>query len=141
MTTTRLHLAWRSARARAARNARSADRLLDIANLHVVNLGRAEADRDRLARELAATNVLLAAAREGAAQRTVERDSARASHQLQQQNTARFHAQAQAAYAFADEMGDYCSPHGVAAMYADRLRQRLDQAQPNRATDRARHDN
>ena len=46
-----------------------------------------------------------------------------------------------AAYAFADEMGDYCSPHGVAAMYADRLRERLDQAQPTRATDRARHDN
>jgi hypothetical protein len=32
-----------------------------------------------------------------------------------------------AAYAFAEEMGDYCSPHGVAADYAQRLRDRLDQ--------------
>jgi hypothetical protein len=39
-----------------------------------------------------------------------------------------------AARAFADEMGDYCSPHGVAADYAQRLHKRLDQAatiQPN----------
>jgi hypothetical protein len=33
-----------------------------------------------------------------------------------------------AARGFADEMGDYCSPHGVAADYAQRLRERLDQA-------------
>ena len=33
-----------------------------------------------------------------------------------------------AAYGFADEMGDYCSPHGVAADYAQRLRDRLNDA-------------
>jgi hypothetical protein len=33
-----------------------------------------------------------------------------------------------AARAFADEMADYCSPHGVAANYAQRLTERLDQA-------------
>jgi hypothetical protein len=37
-------------------------------------------------------------------------------------------AQVAAAYAFADELAGYCSPHGVSARYADRLRQRLDQA-------------
>lgn len=36
-----------------------------------------------------------------------------------------------AAYAFAEEMGDYCSPHGVAAGYAKRLRERLDDAKGN----------
>ncbi|MCX4750970.1 hypothetical protein OG455_41550 [Kitasatospora sp. NBC_01287] len=34
-----------------------------------------------------------------------------------------------AARAFADEMGDYCSPHGIAADYAQRLRDRLQQAE------------
>lgn len=33
-----------------------------------------------------------------------------------------------AAYAFADEMATYCSPHGVAADYAQRLSDRLDAA-------------
>jgi len=33
-----------------------------------------------------------------------------------------------AALAFADEMGDYCSPHNVAHDYAQRLRDRLQQA-------------
>lgn len=33
-----------------------------------------------------------------------------------------------AAYGFADEMADYCSPHGVAADYAQRLRDRLNTA-------------
>jgi hypothetical protein len=49
-------------------------------------------DAGRLARELAATNELLATAREEAAQRTVERDNALSSHRLQQQITGRFHA-------------------------------------------------
>lgn len=40
----------------------------------------------------------------------------------------RFRAVEQAARAFADEMADYCSPHGVAADYAKRLTERLDQA-------------
>ncbi|MFG3228141.1 hypothetical protein ACGF07_25615 [Kitasatospora sp. NPDC048194] len=35
-----------------------------------------------------------------------------------------------AAYGFADEMATYCSPHGVASLYADRLRAVLDGAQP-----------
>jgi DNA repair exonuclease SbcCD ATPase subunit len=33
------------------------------------------------------------------------------------------------AYAFAEEMHDYCSPHGVAADYAKRLKGRLDNAE------------
>lgn len=37
-------------------------------------------------------------------------------------------AAVRAAYTFADEMALYCSPHGVSAMYAERLRERLDQA-------------
>jgi hypothetical protein len=37
-------------------------------------------------------------------------------------------AQVAAAYAFVDELAGYCSPHGVSARYADRLRQLLDQA-------------
>lgn len=35
-----------------------------------------------------------------------------------------------AAYAFADEMADYCSPHAVSSMYAKRLREALDRAKP-----------
>ncbi|MFH8380665.1 hypothetical protein ACH4E7_06945 [Kitasatospora sp. NPDC018058] len=35
-----------------------------------------------------------------------------------------------AAYRFADEMATYCSPHGVASLYAERLRAALDEAQP-----------
>lgn len=38
----------------------------------------------------------------------------------------RLRAVEQAARAFADEMATYCSPHGVAADYAQRLRERLD---------------
>lgn len=40
----------------------------------------------------------------------------------------RLRAVEQAAYAFAEEMATYCSPHGVAADYAQRLTERLDQA-------------
>jgi hypothetical protein len=40
----------------------------------------------------------------------------------------RLRAISTAAYGFADEMGDYCSPHGVAADYAQRLRERLNDA-------------
>ena len=40
----------------------------------------------------------------------------------------RLRAQVDAAYRFADEMGDYCSPYGISARYADTLRQRLDDA-------------
>lgn len=42
----------------------------------------------------------------------------------------RLRAQVQAARDFADEMRGYCSPHGVAALYADRLTDRLDTARP-----------
>lgn len=37
-------------------------------------------------------------------------------------------AQVAAAYGFADEMATYCSPHGVAADYAQRLLDRLNDA-------------
>lgn len=37
-------------------------------------------------------------------------------------------AAVKSAYAFADELEGYCSPHGVSAMYAGRLRERLDAA-------------
>ncbi|MGE7437552.1 hypothetical protein [Kitasatospora sp. NPDC001175] len=40
----------------------------------------------------------------------------------------RLRAQVTAAYAFADEMADYCSRNGIAAVYAKRLRERLDAA-------------
>lgn len=43
----------------------------------------------------------------------------------------RLRAISAAAHAFADEMGDYCSPHGVAADYAQRLRDRLNDAKGN----------
>jgi multidrug resistance efflux pump len=43
-------------------------------------------------------------------------------------DVAALQARVDAAYAFADELAGYCSPHGVSARYADRLRQRLDQA-------------
>lgn len=36
--------------------------------------------------------------------------------------------QVNAARAFADEMAGYCSPHGVASLYAQRLTERLDTA-------------
>ena len=40
----------------------------------------------------------------------------------------RLRAVERAAYEFADEMGDYCSPHNVAHDYAQRLRDRLNDA-------------
>jgi hypothetical protein len=54
----------------------------------------------------------------------------------------RLRAVEKAAYAFADNMASYRS-HGshIVAEQARQLRERLDQAQPSRATDRARHDN
>lgn len=44
----------------------------------------------------------------------------------------------EAAYAFADELGGYCSPHGVSATYAQRLRERLDATKA--AVEDRRHD-
>lgn len=40
----------------------------------------------------------------------------------------RLRAQVAAAYAYAEQMGDYCSPHGMAARYADELRAALNNA-------------
>lgn len=40
----------------------------------------------------------------------------------------RLRAQVAAAHAYAEQMGDYCSPHGVASRYADELRAALDNA-------------
>lgn len=41
------------------------------------------------------------------------------------QRAVKAEAVASAAWAFAKEMRSYCSPHGVAADYADRLEERL----------------
>ena len=41
----------------------------------------------------------------------------------------RLRAQVQAAYVYADQMGGYCSPHGVATRYAQELRAVLDNAE------------
>jgi hypothetical protein len=38
------------------------------------------------------------------------------------------HAQVSAARAYADQMGGYCSPHGISARYADELRAAIDNA-------------
>jgi hypothetical protein len=40
----------------------------------------------------------------------------------------RLRAQVAAARAYADQMGDYCSPHGVASRYANELRTAIDHA-------------
>ncbi|MGW4803058.1 hypothetical protein [Kitasatospora sp. NPDC004272] len=42
--------------------------------------------------------------------------------------------QVDAARAFAAEMADYCSPHNVAALYAQRLTERIDAATPQPST-------
>ncbi|MCG6499438.1 hypothetical protein [Kitasatospora sp. A2-31] len=56
--------------------------------------------------------------------------AAEAEAQRQHADCASAEARIAAAHRFADEMATYCSPHGVASLYADRLRAVLDGAQP-----------
>jgi hypothetical protein len=44
-----------------------------------------------------------------------------------------------AAHEYADDLEGYCSPHGVSVDYAKELRERLKNAQPRLAEQRAQH--
>jgi hypothetical protein len=118
------------------------DRLTTTLDVTIQRCATALAKRDKHKQGARIANAELDALREGLREiggdpTQVQNLYAQLSSRTSQWKAAQ--AQADAARAFADEMGDYCSYGNIAAEYARRLRERLDQAQPNRATDRARH--